>query len=195
MFVRLNGISFVDLPYIRGEWRDEDMRELMTSGALMKRHGEPCIIVHEEGEKWDLPSAPAYSVEVAGLHVGYIPRVETLKEEQLRARDGYRKQWKPGYANLSPSELCKISAQTDEPLHEWRFVGKTDEMRALSRKKEDEASNCFDIRDRLRVMMEYNKEVPTGWVRAFYFDAKEGMNHDGFGEVCSLYLSIDGIEY
>ena len=81
MLVRLNGVSFIDMPYIPGEWRDEDISDLMPTGALMKRQGVRGVIVREEGieitngrdiiasvpkkdEEFDLPTLSDFMVEL-----------------------------------------------------------------------------------------------------------------------------------
>jgi hypothetical protein len=194
-YVRLHGISFTDLPHIRGEWRDEDMSELMVTGALLKRKGERCIVVREEGKDWDSDSRPAYSVRMDGLHLGYIPLTETLMEEKLKARDGLVKVWKGEYENCTPQELRAISAKMNETgdtegFSEWRHTT-VEEAQKVYRRKDLEVENCIGARDYLYTEMERNRMIPEGWVTAVYFDKVEGRNFVEIGEICSLSVLLD----
>ena len=66
--VKLTGITFQKLPYMEG--------------------GEKVIVYWDKDNKYD---SAAFGVKLEGCHIGWIPRVATLKEEALKARDGYRK--------------------------------------------------------------------------------------------------------
>ena len=193
--VRLNGISFEDRPHIRNEWRDENMSELMVTGALMKRKGELCYVVREDGKKWDSDARPAYSVRMDGLHLGYIPLIETLMEEKLKARECLVKVWKSGYESMSPAELREISAKMNETgdtsgFHEWRHTSR-DEAQKVYRRKDAEIENCIWVRDNIYTEMERNHRIPECWVTAVYFDKDEGRNYIEIGEICSLSAWFD----
>ena len=108
MLCRLHGISVVDMPMIST--------------------GDEAIILREEGKAWDSEARPAYSVRINTKHIGYIPLVETISEEALKARDGFVKVWHRDYEELTKEELRKVAQELNESgkmvkMHEWSFVG------------------------------------------------------------------------
>lgn len=175
MNVRLNGISFVELPHIS--------------------KGEEIFIIRENGEEWDSDSRPAYSVRLDCGHIGYIPLEETIKEEQLKAKDGFRKVWKAKYKGMSAEELRKavanlIRGEEPEKLYDWVFIGKK-EAHNLHRRKQDECIAVEMVRDWLYVEMVRNHCTPRGIVSPMYYDEIEGVNFNEIGNICSLSASID----
>ena len=177
MLSRLNGISFAKLPHIT--------------------KGEEVIVLRENGEIWDSEARPAYSVRLGCMHIGYIPLVETLKEEALKARDGFRKVWKHEFASLSKDELRKVAAELNrsgkvEKMSDWEFVGK-DEMRETSRNKMREAENTEVVRDWLYTEIMRNHLTPQCTVIPIYFDKNHGRNFDEIGDICSLSVRFDDI--
>ena len=175
MRIRLNGITFQELPYI-------------------EKYAE-VIIVREEGELWDSDARPAYAVRLEGMHIGYIPLVETIKEEELKARDGFKKVWKEGYGDLTKEELREVARHLNEggvmeSFHDWEFVGK-DEMKGKAQSKMQECEYIEMVRDWIRVEMERNHLTPTGQVIPLYYDEKHGVNSAEIGEICSISVNLD----
>lgn len=188
MLIRLNGIAFSDVPHIVNKSHDK-------FGNLVK--GEEVLITREEGEDYDSDARPAYSVRLSGMHLGYIPLVETLKEEALKARDGFKKVWKDGYADYTPEQLREVSRRLKEAgnlegMHDWKFIGK-EEARDIANYKMREAENAEVVRDWLYTEIMRNHLNPTGRVSAVYYDAKHGRNTDEIGDICSLSVNIDDI--
>ena len=172
---RLNGISFADLPHIS--------------------KGESVYVIREDGEIWDSEARPAYSVRLNGLHVGYIPLVETIKEEALKARDGYRKVWKSQYEGLTKDELRAVAAMLNKKgempnMHDWKFVGKK-EMRKTAANKMLECEFVEEVRDWLYTEIMRNDLIPQGVIFPVYYDEKEGRNTVEIGDICSLSIGLD----
>ena len=187
MLIRLNGISFCSLPHIGSCYREQS--------DISRTRGQPCIVVREKGEVWDNEARPAYSVRMDGLHVGYIPLVETLMEEKLRARDGFKKVWKSEYQNMTPSELREIAIKMNETgqtegFGEWVEIPK-DEARKIWARKDAEVEACIAVRDHIYTEMERNHLTPEGWLTAVYYDEKEGRNLNEIGDICSLSVRFD----
>ena len=174
MNCRLSGISFADLPHLS--------------------RGEEVTVVRESGEKWDSDARPAYSVRLNGIyHLGYIPLIETTKEEGLRAKDGYKKKWKDGLEDLSAEELreaARILNEGGEPVYEWVTIEK-DKARELHRRKMNECDTLEIVRDWLYVEMNYNHMTPRGYILPLYFDKKEGRNYEEIGDICSISVGLD----
>lgn len=173
---RLNGISFADLPHIS--------------------KGEEVSIVREVGEPWDSDARPAYSVRLGCMHIGYIPLVETLKEEALMARDGYLKKYKDKYQNLTREELRKIATELNEQgkMESFSEFYKSDDKEKtdyIHRRKLEECENTEYIRDWLFVEIMRNHYTPKGHALPVYFDEKHGRNLDEIGEICSISIRID----
>lgn len=175
MNTRLNGISFAELPHIS--------------------KNEEVTIIRETGELWDSDARPAYSVRLEGLHIGYIPLVETIKEEALMARDGFKKVWKTEFQSMTPDELREVARKLNEngelmKMGEFTFVGK-DKMRQVAKNKMLEAENAEIIRDWLFTEIMRNHLIPRGKVAPVYFDKDHGRNLDEIGDICSLSVMID----
>jgi hypothetical protein len=175
MNCRLNGISFAELPHIS--------------------NGESVIVVREKGREWDSEARPAYSVRLEGLHVGYIPLIETLMEEKLKARDGYKKVWKAEFEALSKEELRRVAKELNESgelaeMHDWKFIGK-EKAKPIVQRKDKEIENTYVIRDWLYVEIMRNHLVPRATVAPVYYDEKEGRNLDEIGDICSLSVRFD----
>ena len=176
MITRLNGISFVNLPHI-------------TSGAEV-------YAVRESGELWDSDARPAYSVRLDGLHLGYIPLVETIKEEALKAKyDKLRKVWRKGMEDLTPDQLRKIAISLNEKgelehFHDWE---PTDEetARKIAYSKIREAEAVEVVRDWLYVEIERNMMTPHGTIIPVYYDEKYGRNYEEIGDICSISVSFE----
>lgn len=175
MNCRLNGISFSELPHIC--------------------KGEDVVVVREIGKPWDSEARPAYSVRLNEMHIGYIPLVETIKEEALKARDGWKKVWKQEFETLSKEELRALAMRyneegTDVEWHDWEFVG-IEDMRDKARSKMLEAEVVEVVRDYLYVDIMRNHLTPHGNVAPVYYDEVEGRNLVEIGEICSLSVSFD----
>ena len=177
MNCRLNGISFAELPHIS--------------------KGEDVIIIREDGELWDSDARPAYSVRLNEMHIGYIPLVETIKEEALRARDGFKKKWKDEYESLTKEELRKVAAELNKSgklvqMHDWEEVGK-EKTRGIAKNKMREAETVEIVRDWLFTEIMRNHLMPRGKVLPVYYDKDEGRNYVEIGDICSLSVSINDI--
>ncbi len=122
--VRLVGFSFIKLPYLEG--------------------GEKVIVMWDKENKFD---AHAYSVRLEGLHIGWIPKVATLKEEALKARDGFR----------------KVGSG------KFEFVGK-EEMRKFANSKLEECSIVEYVRDQLYTDFTRNHLIPEGTLSVMFWD-------------------------
>lgn len=184
--IRLNGVSFCDLPHIRNKSRGED-------GQLIK--GEEVYVVREEGEAWDSDARPAYSVRLESMHIGYIPLMETLMEEKLKARDGFVKVWKSQYQNMTPEELREVATFMNETgntegFSEWCAVD-ADKAKEVYRRKDAECENCIIVRDFFYVEIMRNRMTPQGRATAVYWDEKEGRNLVEIGEVCSVSVLFE----
>ena len=176
MITRLNGISFVNLPHI-------------TSGTEV-------YAVRETGELWDSDARPAYSVRLDGLHLGYIPLVETIKEEALKAKyDKLRKVWRKGMEDLTPDQLRKIAISLNEKgeLEHFRDWEPTDDetARRIAYSKMKEAEVVEQVRDWLYIEIARNMMTPFGTILPTYYDQKHGRNYEEIGDVCSLSVSFD----
>lgn len=178
--VPLHGISFADLPHIS---KDEEV-----------------VVIRESGELWDSEARPAYSVRLNGLHIGYIPLVETIKEEALMAETGFKKVWKEPYDSMTKEELRRISAELNKEgvllqVRDYTFVGK-EEMASTARRTMELAGFIEYVRDWLYTEVMRNHATPHGRIVPIYFDEKEGKNFDEIGEVCSLKvrLPIEGVD-
>ena len=174
---RLHGISFAELPYLT--------------------MGDEVIVIREEGERWDSEARPAYSVRLEGCHIGYIPLVETLKEEAMRARDGYSKRWKDEFESLTKEELRAVAQSINETgdavtFHEWEFVG-TENSKQIVRGKLDECCIVEVVRDYLYCEIMRNNLVPRGVLLPLYYDKEEGRNYSEIGEVCSISVRFNDI--
>ena len=186
--ITLSGISFADLPHITNKSYNE-------FGELVK--GEEAVVIRENGEVWDSDALPAYSVRLMGMHVGYIPLVETAKEEWMKARDGYRKKWKDEYEGLSKDQLraaSKAIIQRGElpRFHDWEFVG-TETMKPHLHRMLDRCAIIEVVRDQLYVDFNRNHTTPMCMVQAVYFDKTEGRNYNEVGEICSVTASFADI--
>ena len=193
--VTLAGISFTDLPHIRGEWKDPDILNRTPSGGMPTMKGEEATVVRETGELWDSDARPAYSIRIEGMHVGYIPLIETAKTEWIRAKDGYKKVWKGEYEDMTKEQLREISAELIKSgelpkFHDWAFVG----TETMKRKLQGMWNKCCAIeavRDQLYVDFNYNHIQPSCRVQAVYFDEKEGRNYCEVGDICSVSATFD----
>lgn len=197
MICRLNGITFQDLPYIRCKWIDPNCNDLAPSGAMLRNTGEHCTVKREDGEIWDSEARPAYSVRLEGLHVGYIPLVETIKEEAIKARDGFRKVWKTEFQNMTKEQLREYAKTLNEKgettkFHDWEDVGKSDELAGFARYKLRECETVEIVRDWLYCEIMRNNLTPTGMIIPTYYDEKIGCNYNEIGEICSLSIAFDG---
>ncbi len=143
--VRLNGVSFQQIPYTEG--------------------GEEVTVYWDEGNKYD---NHAYGVKLEGLHIGWIPKVATLRAEAFKARDGFK----------------KVGAD------KWEFVGK-DEMRKVYVAKNEEANVVEYVRDNLYTDFTRNHCTPKGKLSAGYWDDVEGYNYRALGEIRSLTITLD----
>jgi len=175
MNTRLHGISFAELPYIR-------KNEILT-------------VIREAGKPWDSEARPSYSVRLEGYHVGYIPLVETLKEEALKARDGFRKKWKKEFETLTKEELRRVAVELNKSgklikMHEFEFVGK-EVMRRIARARMLECENVEIIRDCLYTEMNKDHTTPTGQALPAYYDKVEGLNYKEIGDICSISVRFD----
>ena len=173
MNCKLAGISFADLPHIA--------------------KGEAVTVKREEGEAWDSDARPAYSIRLEGMHLGYVPLVETVKEEAMRGKDGFKKVWKSGFETMTKEELRAIASGSNQTFHEWSFVGKEKGKKIYSYK----LMECEDIeavRDWLYSEIIQHKATPRGKASAIYFDEVEGKNTSEVGEICSIsvYFDIEG---
>ena len=199
MLTRLHGICFQELPHIRCDWREKDLNEFMPSGACQKRRGERCTIVREEGKLWDSDARPAYLVLMDGsIPVGYLPLVETVKEEALKAKyDKKRKVWKEGFEAMPPEQFrAYAKALNDrgetECFHDWADCT-DEEARQIYDSKIRECEVVEVVRDWIYCEISRNHLTPTGWILPTYFDKIRGRNHEEIGDICSLSVSIDGI--
>ena len=177
MMVRLNGITFTELPYIT--------------------KGEEVTVIRENGKPWDSEARPAYSIRLGGLHIGYIPLIETEKEVAIKARDGFKKVWKEKYAVMNKEEVREAAIrlnESDEPesMFEWKPAGR-EKMRELSRNKFRECECLEVVRDWLYVDIMRNHSTPVGHVFPLYYDEEYGRNTDEVGEICSISVRIDDI--
>ena len=173
--VRLNGITFSELPHIS--------------------KGEAVTVMREAGKMWDSEARPAYSVRLEGLHIGYIPLVETIMEEKLKARDGYLKVWKDEFEGLSKEELREVARKLNEggemvKMHQWNHVG-TEKSKRVAISKDRELENLYEVRDFLYVEIMRNHLTPQGTVSPVYFDKEEGRNLVEIGDICSLSVFFD----
>ena len=174
--IRLHGISFNELPHLA--------------------QGDRVIVIREEGKDWDSESLPAYSVRLDGLHIGYIPLVETLKEEALNARfKNLKKVWADGFEDMSRDqfrEYVRAMKKAGELVEFHKWVKCTDEeARKIDRWKMDEADNAEYIRNWIMVEIERNRFIPVGKLLPLYYDKKEGRNTKEIGEVCSVSVAFN----
>jgi len=124
--INLAGITFVDLPHIE--------------------EGQTAFVIWEKGKPYDDPSEPAYSVRIdGGCHIGYIPKLTTVKEEQLNARRGLRKVGRG----------------------QWEDVG-WEVMRPYYHGMVERAVSCELIRDFIRVDILRNHLIPKGKLHPIY---------------------------
>jgi hypothetical protein len=187
--ITLSGISFLDLPYITNKSRDD-------FGQLVK--GEEAIIVREEGKIWDSNARPAYAVRLEGCHIGYIPLIETVKEEYMQAKDGFRKVWKEPYEEMTKEELREASAELIRggelpSFHEWWFVG-THTLKPMVKRLFDKCCYIEMVRDSLYTDFNFNHMQPTCTIQAVYYEEGVGRNYEEVGEVCSIVATFEGID-
>jgi len=175
--IRLNGISFIDLPHIG--------------------KGEEVVVVREEGEPWDSEARPAYSVRLDCMHIGYVPLVETVKEEALKARSGYRKKWKDEFDGLTREEIRRIAKGLNErgemvQMRDWEFIGK-EQSKGIAKNKMRECETVEIVRDWLYTEIMRNHLTPHGRALPLYYDEKHGRNYAEIGEICSISVALDDI--
>lgn len=186
MNITLSGISFADLPHISNKSRS-------VSGELVK--GVEGFVTRETGKPWDSDGYPAYSVRINSMHVGYIPLRQTVMEEIIRAKDGFVKVWKDGYAEMTKEQLRDASARIIaggelQNFHDWNYVGKAEARKRLQgfQKKIDTVDI---IRDALYVDMQLNHLTPCCHISAVYYDDKYGRNFDEIGDICSVCAAFN----
>ena len=188
--VALSGICFLDLPYITNKGRDD-------FGQLVK--GEEAIVVREEGEMWDSDGHPAYAVRLEGCHIGYIPLIETVKEEYMKAKDGFRKVWKDGYEEMTKEELREASAELIRggelpSFHDWWFVG-THTLKPMVARLFDKCCNIEMVRDSIYTDIYCNNMQTICTIQAVYYDEDgAGRNYEEIGEICSVVATFEGID-
>ena len=184
--INLSGVAFADLPHIANKRYD-------AAGQMVK--GEEAVVVRESGEAWDSDARPAYSVRIGCMHVGYIPLVETVKEEAKKAEEGFLKVWKEGYEDMDKEQLRAVARKLNEggelvTFRDWKFVGTNNSKR----KVQPLLKRCCDIeviRDSLYVDFNRNFIAPTCSVQAVYYDSVEGRNYEEIGDICSVVASFD----
>lgn len=174
MLCKLSGISFAELPYL-------------TSG-------DPVTVVREVGKPWDSDRMQAYSVRLEGLHIGYIPLLETINEQIVQATKGFVKKWANKYQDMSKSEIRKVAEELNkagksETFHAWEY--NPDRAHASIQHLSRHHSATEAVRDWIYVEMERNHFTPTGMTKVLWWDDKNGYNSNEIGEIRGISADFD----
>lgn len=143
--IPLTGISFQELPYIEG--------------------GEECVVVWDQDNKHD---AHAFSVRLEGCHIGWIPKVSTIKEEAIKARDGFKKVGRNKWKQIEP-----------------------DKARMLSNMKMELCGVVEMVRDQIYLDFTRNHIEPRCTLSPLFYDSEEGWNYKAIGELRSISATFD----
>jgi hypothetical protein len=121
-----------------------------------------------------------------------------VKEEYMRAKDGFRKVWKEPYEEMTKEELREASAELIRGgalpcFHEWWFVG-THTLRPLVNKLNGRCCDLVMVRDSIYTDIYCNNIQTTCTIQAVYYEEGVGRNYEEVGEVCSIVATFEGID-